>query len=210
MVLALGLAGCNQVATTRSLPLDVPPRAASAGPAAAAAAGDPATGDEAMQSLAARAKAEGWGVAEVIVRVPETLRVSEAANEYIPNADIVWREDPLGDRREQIARILREAAGIGLERLDGPRKVRIELIVRRFHALTELARYTVGGFHTIYFDILVRDAESGALIAGPEPVRMRFIAYGGARAVMAERRGLTQRVRIERHVAAALAERFGV
>ena len=38
-----------------------------------------------------------YDVAEVKIVVPQTLRVSEA-NSYRPNADIVWRGDPPGDR----------------------------------------------------------------------------------------------------------------
>lgn len=41
--------------------------------------------------------ARGWRLAGVRVSVPKTLTVSEA-KKLLPNADIVWREDPPGDR----------------------------------------------------------------------------------------------------------------
>ncbi|MGR3344325.1 MAG: DUF6778 family protein, partial [Paracoccaceae bacterium] len=39
--------------------------------------------------------------------VPETLRVSER-NSYKPIADIVWCEDPFGDRHDQVKAIFEE------------------------------------------------------------------------------------------------------
>ena len=44
-------------------------------------------------------------VARVEVRVPRSLKVSEA-NRYLPAGDIVWREDPPGDRHAQVQAIV--------------------------------------------------------------------------------------------------------
>jgi hypothetical protein len=68
--------------------------------------------------------------------------------------------------------------------------------VTRFHALSERARYTIGGQQEIEFVYSVRHAETGAILSAPQPVDLTFRGFGGQQAVEAERQGLTQRVRI--------------
>jgi len=84
--------------------------------------------------------ARSWRVVDVDVRVPRSLTVSEA-NTYAPDADIVWRGDPPGDRYKQVDAILTEAIRRGSAGLRGKRPVRIVATVKQFHALTEKARY---------------------------------------------------------------------
>ena len=48
------------------------------------------------------AQSKGWHVVAVDVSVPDKLTVSEE-HTYEPKADIVWREDPIGDRHPQDA-----------------------------------------------------------------------------------------------------------
>ena len=50
----------------------------------------------------------GWTASQVIATVPDFLTVSND-NTYAPSADIVWHGEPFGDRKEQVAAILREA-----------------------------------------------------------------------------------------------------
>nr|WP_244314539.1 DUF6778 family protein [Paracoccus pantotrophus] len=53
------------------------------------------------------AQTAGWRLAAVEVAVPDTLTTTEA-NSYMPNVDIVWHGEPAGDRRVQVAAILKE------------------------------------------------------------------------------------------------------
>ncbi|NKX43926.1 DUF6778 family protein [Roseicyclus persicicus] len=142
------------------------------------------------------APTQDWSFTAVEIVVPRTLSVSEA-NSIKPASDIVWREDPLGDRYVQVEAILRDALTPVLQPREGaatPVVVAIE--VTRFHALTERARYTIGGEHEIEFMLTVRHAETGQILSGPRPVDLTFRALGGQAAIQAEAQGITQRVRI--------------
>ncbi len=145
----------------------------------------------------------GFKVARVYVDVPRELTVSEA-NVYVPNSDIVWREDPFGDRKAQVKAILENALTTGTASFNGEKEVIMSVRVKMFHALTEKARYTVGGRHNIQFDYVLLDAETGKPVSDVKNVDLKFRAYGGRRADAAVQRGETQKVRISQHVAEAV------
>ena len=134
-----------------------------------------------------------------------TLKVSEA-NRYYPSGDIVWREDPLGDRHAQVAAIVQGAMEQGVAGMDGAQEVILEVAVSRFHALTEKARYTIGGVHAIQFSYRLVDAASGAELTAPKFVKADFEALGGKAAITAESRGVTQKYRITQHLAKVIQE----
>jgi hypothetical protein len=136
-----------------------------------------------------------WGLGALIVSVPRSLSVSEAHG-IKPRADIVWREDPPGDRYVQVEGILRDALTPTLSTMQGEVPVQVVIEVTRFHALSERARYTIGGQQEIEFVYSVRHAETGAILSPRQPVDLTFRGFGGQQAVEAERQGLTQRVRI--------------
>lgn len=144
-------------------------------------------------------------VEDVIVHVPRSLKVSER-NSYYPRGDIVWRGDPLGDRHAQVQAIFESALKRGVQSLHGPVKVDLEVTVKRFHALTEKARYTVGGVHSITFDLAVRDAETGKILVPPRTIRADLEGFGGQQAILAEARGETQKVRITNHLAEVIRQ----
>ena len=75
-------------------------------------------------------------ISNVTIRVPDTLVVSEE-NRYYPSGDIVWREDPPGDRRAQVKAIFEDGIGRGVATLDGPSTYDLDIEVLRFHALTQ-------------------------------------------------------------------------
>ncbi len=127
------------------------------------------------------------------VIVSRDLRVSEA-NMFYPVADIVWRGEPRGDRYAQVAAIYRDAVGAATSSMTAGRKAVVEIEVTRFHCLTEKTRYTVGGTHSLHFNLTVRDAETGAVIDGPRAVVADVKGSGGAQAIAEEEAGLTQRV----------------
>lgn len=143
-------------------------------------------------------------VTALTVSVPQSLKVSEA-NVYYPAGDIVWRGEPRGDRHAQVGAIFEESLRAASTGLTGGRDVTAEIQVKRFHALTEKTRYSVGGVHAIRFDLTLRDAQTGVVIDGPREIRADLKAYGGERALAAEAQGLTQRVRITRHLANVIA-----
>lgn len=135
----------------------------------------------------------------VTVLVPRSLKVSER-NSYLPRGDIVWREDPIGDRHAQVQKIVQDAMVRGVSPLSGPVKADLEIVVKRFHALTEKARYTTGGVHAITFDMVLKDPVTGAQLTPPREVRADLEAFGGQQAINAEARGQTQKVRITDHL----------
>lgn len=143
-------------------------------------------------------------VTEINVDVPETLKVSEA-NRYFPRGDIVWREDPYGDRYEQVKTIVSDAMSKGVAEMDGPLEVALDIEVVKFHALTEKARYTIGGVHGLEFKMVIRDANTGDVLVPEREIRADLDAFGGKEAIQAEAIGQTQKVRITAHLADVIA-----
>ncbi|MDT8327591.1 MAG: DUF6778 family protein [Roseovarius sp.] len=145
-------------------------------------------------------------VRAVRVSVPKSLKVSEA-NRYYPGGDIVWREDPLGDRHEQVKAIFEQGLGRGVaDMTHGTVPVMLDVIVTRFHALSEKARYTIGGVHAVQFKFILRNPETGEAYGEPTFVKADFKAYGGQHAINAERKGLTQKVRIVDQISKAIQQ----
>ncbi len=132
-------------------------------------------------------------VVDVVIKVPNTLRVSEAETFY-PNADVVWRGEPRGNRLEQVHRIFTEAAARGTGGLKTGLPVVVEVEVTRFHCVTEKTRNTIGGTHSMHFLLTVRHAETGEILDGPRPVDADVKASGGAKAIAEDYAGRTQRV----------------
>ncbi len=153
----------------------------------------------------------GWRVADVRVAAPETLTVSEA-RVLAPNADIVWREDPPGDRRAQVAAVVRNAAQRGARGLHGNRPVFIDVTITRFHALTFEAetRATHAGVHNIAFVAQVVDARTGAVLAGPDRIEAALPALAGTEMTAARLRGESQRSQITAHLEAVFAGWLGI
>ena len=175
LLLGLTVSGCASIETaTRNAPLDVG---------------------------GLEAPAVSVDVRDIRVSVPETLRVSEA-NAYLPAGDIVWRGDPPGNRHDQVKAIFEEALQRGTATMTpGHLPVVVEVEVARFHALTEKARYTVGGMHGLHFVMQLRHAETGALVGKPELIKANLRGFGGQAAIEADRIGQTQKVRITDHLA---------
>jgi len=138
-------------------------------------------------------------VQQLSVTVPNELTVSEA-NVFLPIADIVWREDPLGDRKQQVQDIMIDAIVKGVSKVSDGQPVTMEVRLTKFHALTEKTRYTVGGRHNIKFDYVLRDAQTGVPVTDVKHIDASFKAYGGSNAVAAMARGETQKVRISQHI----------
>ena len=146
--------------------------------------------------------AKTWRLADVRVTVPKTLVVSEAKS-LLPSADIVWREDPLGDRYAQVATIMDTAVTRGAQGLRGSRPVIIDVTVTRFHALTFEAeqRPQNWGVHNIRFIAQVVDARTGEVLLAPAEIHAELPALSGTQMREARRGGATQKSMITNHVA---------
>lgn len=180
LALGLSVTACASIDTaTRNAPLESAAALADEAPSAA------------VRSIA---------VQSYVVKVPADLKVSEA-NTYYPMGDIVWRGDAAGDRHQQVAAIFDESLSRATTGMTGALPVTAEIVVRRFHALTEKTRYTVGGVHSIRFDLILRDPETGIAIMPPREIKADLKGFGGSRAIEAEAKGITQKVRITQHLA---------
>ncbi|MGB5865465.1 MAG: DUF6778 family protein [Sulfitobacter sp.] len=146
-------------------------------------------------------------ITKINVHVPQTLSVSEA-NRYYPTADIVWRGDPMGNRHAQISKIVHDALVAGTSGFQGPTGVLLDVELKRFHSVTEKARYTVGGVHNIVFRMILRDATTGETLSQSKRVSMSLEAFGGQQAIAAESRGLTQKIRITTHLAELIRQQL--
>jgi hypothetical protein len=187
LMLIIGLAGCDAVKSSRSdgLPLS-----------------EVKLDGRAPIAQAALADAR-FTVTSVELIVPETLRVSEA-NAFYPNADVVWRGEPQGDRLAQIKLIVEEGLTAGVANLaTGPKAV-LSVQLERFHAVTEKARFSVGGVHDVVFVLTMLDPKTKAVLEGPRRVEIAIKASGGDVAIAEDAAGRTQRVVIVEGVAEAI------
>ncbi len=143
---------------------------------------------------------QDWDVVAVDVDVPRTLTVSEA-NTIKPRADIVWREDPIGDRHTQVDDLMTEALTPAFEAVTGSIPVIVNIEITRFHAQTQRVRYSnLPSEQEIEFILTVVHAETGVILSGPEELDLTFPALGGNDAIEADAAGLTQRLRITRRL----------
>jgi hypothetical protein len=165
-----------------------------------------ATRNVPLEAAAVQPTSVALDIQGISVSVPRSLTVSEA-NLYYPGGDIVWREDPVGDRHEQVKAIFEDGLTKGLSALpEGNLPVNVDVEVTRFHALTEKARYTIGGVHSVQFKLTLTDPETGAALTEPRLIKADFKAYGGARALSAERAGRTQKVRITNRISEVIQQ----
>ena len=176
--IAAALTACSSVDTvSRNAPLETPRVAAPATP----------------QIL------RDYALHSIRFAVPDDMTVSEA-NSYYPIADIVWRGDPLGNRSEQISSIFQTAIMSAGEGLTVSVPVTVDVTLVRFHSLTERTRYSVGGVHSIKFDLTIRSAATGEILEPTRRINGDFAALGGYAALAADNEGQTQKVRITTHL----------
>jgi hypothetical protein len=198
---ALAVSACGPMdVVTRGAPFEntMPQPVVAAEPAADFTAA-PEIVSRSAPELAATPTIRSYNVIDVVVNVSRSLEVAKT-NSLIPAGDIVWTEDAPGDRHAQVQAILQDAMEIGALGLDGDRDVIMVIDLARFHALSKTARYTVGGGHTIIFDVTLIDPATGVIVEGPRRIDASFPALGGAAALIAERSGLTQKSRITNHL----------
>lgn len=152
-----------------------------------------------------------WHVADIAILFPSDITVSEART-LRPSADIVWREDPAGDRKPQVARIVADAAQAATISLQGAQAVRLELTVTRFHALTFEAETKLknAGVHNIDLIARVTDIATGEVLAGPDVIEAALPALAGPQMAEARARGESQKMHISNHLRRVIAGWLGV
>ncbi len=156
------------------------------------------------------ALSKSWHIHSVQVAVPPSLTVSNS-NTYAPNADIVWHGDLSGNRREQVASILREGIQAGAAPLKGPRGVTIRAELEHFHAVTPAAvARAPAAVHNIAYVVQIYDDATGQALTQPERIQADLEAYVGAAAVTAAIQGQSQQVRIVDHIASVTRGWLGV
>ena len=136
---------------------------------------------------------QGFAVKAVHVSVPRSLVVSEE-NSYLPIADIVWHGEAQGDRYQQVGAIFADAMQRGTYGFYQGRPVVLDVVVTRFHALTEKTRRSIGGRHNLKYDLTLRDAVTGAVLGPVRHVDASVRGAGGAQAQAQDRAGQTQKV----------------
>lgn len=184
--LALGLSACGQSGVTR-----------------ADFGGVSLATKNAPFEVKQKAVAIPLNVTQVVVKVPASLRVSEADTWY-PAADVVWRGEPRGNRLDQVQAIFDEAVATGTADLKSGVAVVAEIEVTRFHCVTEKTRNTIGGTHSLHFKLTIRDAATGAVLDGPRLVNADTRAAGGTKAIAEDYAGRTQRVVVVERLAQVL------
>ena len=160
---------------------------------------------------AARGAAAGWTFVNVIVNVPTTLTVSEEKT-IAPKGDIIWREDPPGDRHQQVGAIMANAANQAVAGLSGPRQVQLKITLTRFHALSfeaEALNLPVG-VHNVDFVAEVTDLATGQVLAGPETIEAALPALSGVEMIQARVEGVTQKSMITAHLRRTIAGWLGI
>ncbi|MFQ6550528.1 DUF6778 family protein [Aestuariibius sp. 2305UL40-4] len=146
--------------------------------------------------------ARDWRLQDVEIVVPQTLTVSEA-NSFAPDADIVWRGEPEGDRRAQVQQILEAGIRLGASGLRGRRPIIMRATLVEFHSVTPRAVANApGAVHNISFDLQVADARTGDTLTETARIEADLAAFVGDQATEAARQGQTQRARVTNHIAA--------
>jgi len=135
-----------------------------------------------------------YRVVDVKVEVPTALSSTEQ-NGIKPRVDILWQEDPAGDRHAQVRDLMTAALEEGVSGMNGSRDVVLDVVMTRFHALTKRTRYSLGGEHEVWMFVAVRDAETGTLL---EPARRIGFDHriSAEQALENEAQGLNQRLEI--------------
>lgn len=152
----------------------------------------PSRGQSPQSLLMETSQGASYAVKAVRVAVPRSLVVSEA-NSYKPAADIVWHGDPDGDRYAQVKTIVEGAMARATQGMTQGRPVVLDVLVTKFHALTQKTRDSIGGKHNLFYTLTVRDAATGQVLSTSN-VNATVRGAGGAAARAEEAVGRTQKV----------------
>ena len=156
-------------------------------------------------AVAASPIMRSYDVVKFDFMVPRELTVSER-NGYYPVADIVWRGDPIGDRKAQLGEIFTTALQRGMGEGTGGRPVAVEIELIRFHGVTERVLYSIGGNYHIVFAMTVRDARTGEVLEPARRIETNLASNGGDAVLRDQQMGQTQKVRVTEFLAVTLRD----
>ena len=108
------------------------------------------------------------------------------------------------------ADIIDAAATRAVAGLEAGPGIYLDIEVKRFHALSQKARATVGGVHNILMEVSIRHGETNEILVDPFPVHIKLKEFGGQKAIEAEMRGETQKVRISREITGVVQKYLGL
>lgn len=169
---------------------------------------DPPSRGQSPQSLLIESvQTPAYDVKAVYVSVPRSLIVSEA-DSYKPFADIVWHGEPEGDRYAQVKTIVEAAMARATQGMTLGRAVVLDVWVTKFHALTHKTRETIGGQHSLFYTLTMRDAIRGEVLLQSN-ANATVPGAGGALARAEEAMGRTQKVVITEALIASLQRELG-
>lgn len=155
------------------------------------------------------AMTKNWTVRDVVVTVPADKTTSEE-NSYTPDYDVIWHGEPYGDRKAQVAKIMDDGITAGTKGLKGGQPVTIAVTLDHFHALTPKTRHSLehSGVHNIGY--------TAQVFSGTKPlteaqyIEADLVGLVGAEGDAADRKGWTQKVQIEQHLAKVTAGWLGI
>jgi len=136
-----------------------------------------------------------YAFTELRFAAPADINISES-DEFYPNADVVWRGDPPGDRIAQIGAMFQTAFDRNKPIFTGDQPIVVDIMLIRFHGVTDRTRATIGGVHNIVFMMTVRDARTGDVIEPARRIEVNLNAPGGRQARRMDAAGETQRFRV--------------
>lgn len=154
-----------------------------------------------------------WRVVDVQATVPRTLTTTDR-NSQMPNVDLIWTEEGVGDTYAQIEAIMEDGLAQAVTHFQSSVKGSRAVILRteqiQFHSLTQRARSNIGGIHNVDFILTVVDANTGEILAGPAAIESDVKAFGGRQADASIARGETMRSRIVDRVSLVVASYLGI
>lgn len=140
--------------------------------------------------------AGAWRLQEVSVGFGPGIPPDATGDDF--DSNFVWNGyGGATDRQQQVADLFRRAMlDAGADAMQGSRPVNMRVTVNRFHALTNASRLVCCGEHSIYADLVIEDAASGAELASADNLYMGRVALGGIPGLVAVAAGRDQAVRI--------------
>lgn len=148
--------------------------------------------------------AGGWTFTDSSVRFGQPIERTASGVNYDDN--FVFDGYTGGNRKRQVVGLFKAAIGDATANLGGPRNVKMNVMVRRFHALTPGAQTWCCGEHNIVADLEVLDADTGDVLASGEGIYLGRVALGGIPGLVATAAGRDQVVRVREGIAIGIAD----
>ena len=147
--------------------------------------------------------AGGWTIADSSVRFGPEIERTASGTDY--NSTFVWDGYNGGNRKRQVVGLFRSAISDVSAGMPGSREVTMNVVVRRFHALTPDMQTWCCGEHNIVADLEVVDPGSGEVLASGQGIYLGRTALGGIPGLVATAAGRDQVVRVREGIAKGIS-----